>query len=98
MSFIAAGFLEVWTSRPLRVRLEPVSSRPRRSRILSPQRGQLSVYTISKHLGQVDFIARGGEGSQSDCLSLLQTVMFLWEESACGSTQPWDSVSKKFGT
>ena len=37
--------------------------------------------TISKHLGQVDFIARGGEGSQSDCLSFLQTVMFLWKES-----------------
>ena len=37
--------------------------------------------TITKLLGQVDFIVRGGEGSQPECLTFLQTVMLLWKET-----------------
>lgn len=35
---------------------------------------------MSKHLREVDFIVRGREGSQSDCLSFLQAVMGLWND------------------
>jgi hypothetical protein len=47
--------------------------------------------TIPKHLGQVDFIARSGEGRQSECLSLLEIVKDLWSKAVY-----WHSRGTKY--